>query len=329
MNDAKQRLEIPGPLGFGGAPLGDMFERGDDATARTTLEAAWDHGIRHFDTSPHYGVGVSEQRMGALLATKPRDEYFLSTKVGRLLEPSPSGPEAQHPFVHGLWFRRRLDYGGDAAKRCVEDSLQRMGVGRLDVVYIHDLAEDALGSEWTEHFRVAMGGAAKALTELRDQGVIRGWGLGVNRAEPCVRALDEADPDVFLLATQYHLLDQSGGEQLFPKCLERGVRVVVGSPYGSGVLAGGAHYNYQEARDEPIALRDRIASVCERHGVDIKAAALQFSAAHPAVAAIIPGAKRPDRIPQNVELMKTPISADLWADLKAEGLLSPDAHVPG
>jgi D-threo-aldose 1-dehydrogenase len=150
----------------------------------------------------------------------------------------------------------------------------------------------------------------------------------VNRAEPCLRTLEEADPDVFLLATQYHLLDTTGGESLFPKCLERGVRVVVGSPFGSGILAGGGHYNYQDAGSAQVAARDRIAEICERHGIDIKAAALQFSAAHPAVAAVIPGAKRPDRIPQNVELMKASIPADLWTDLEREGLLPPEAHTP-
>ena len=328
MTQGKHPLEIPGPLGFGGAPLGDMFERTDDATARATLEAAWDHGIRHFDTAPHYGAGLSEQRFGAFLATKPRDAYFLSTKVGRLLDPSPSGPEQEHPFVGGLWFRRRLDYGHDAAKRCVEDCLQRMGVGRIDVAYIHDLAEDALGAEWQEHFRTAMKGAAKALTELREQGVIRGWGLGVNRVEPCLRALDESDPDVFLLATQYHLLDTTGADELFPKCLERGARVVVGAPFGSGVLAGGGHYDYREATPEAIWQRDRLRHVCDRHGVDLKAAALQFSAAHPAVAATIPGAKHPGRVPQNVELMKARIPAAFWAELKERELLPADAHTP-
>lgn len=195
--------------------------------------------------------------------------------------------------MHGLWFRRRLDYGGDAAKRCVEDSLQHMGIGRIDVVYIHDLAEDALGPEWTKHFHVAMQGAAKALTELREQSVIRGWGLGVNQVEPCMRALDEGDPDVFLLATQYHLLGTTGAKELFPRCLERGARVVVGSPFGSGILAGGGHYNYQEATPEAVWQRDRLRHVCDRHGVDLKAAALQFSAAHPAVAAIIPVPRAP------------------------------------
>ena len=233
MANARPDYPIPGPLGFGGAPLGDMYQRVDNRTAYDTLEAAWAQGVRYFDTAPHYGAGLSEQRFGQFLSTQPRDDYVLSTKVGRVLEPTPEGPEAMPPFVHGLWFRRRLDYSADGARRSLEYSLQRLGVGRIDMVYIHDLAEDALGAEWSEHFGRAMQGAARALTELREQGVIRGWGLGVNRIKPCLWALEQADPDVFLLATQYHLLDQSGAESLFPACLERGVRVVIGSPFGS------------------------------------------------------------------------------------------------
>jgi D-threo-aldose 1-dehydrogenase len=329
MAETATRIQMPGPLGFGGGPIGDMFAACDDATARATLAAAWDNGIRHFDTAPHYGAGLSERRMGAFLATKPRDAYFLSTKVGRLLEPAPDGPELEHPFVGGLHFKRRLDYGYEAAQRGVADCLQRLGVGRLDVVYIHDLSPDALGTAWTEHFRAAMEGAAQALTELRDRGTIRGWGLGVNRVEPCLRALDEADPDVFLLATQYHLLDQTGGERLLPACRERGIPVVVGSPFASGLLAGGAHYNYQHADPEPVWQRDRLRHVCDRHGVDLKAAAAQFSAAHPAVGAILPGAKHPDRIRDKVELMQQSIPAAFWAELKERHLLGGDAHTPG
>ncbi|MEX1081686.1 MAG: aldo/keto reductase [Halofilum sp. (in: g-proteobacteria)] len=328
MANGQPRVAIPGPLGFGGAPLGDMFARTDNPTAYRTLEAAWDSGVRYFDTAPHYGAGLSEQRFGSFLATKPRDEYVLSTKVGRVLEPAPAGPEAMPPFVHGLWFRRRLDYSGDGAKRALEDSLQRLGVGRIDYVFIHDLAEDALGPEWTEHFATAMKGAAQALSQLREEGVIRGWGLGVNHVEPCLRALRESDPDVFLLATQYHLLDQTGAEELFPACVERGVRVVVGSPFASGLLAGGRHYAYAEADSTLVARRDRMAEISERHGVDLRTAAMQFSAAHPAVAAIIPGAKHPDRVLQNRALMGQAVPADLWAELKHEGLLPQDAQTP-
>lgn len=314
-------------MGFGGAPLGDMYTRSDDEHARQTLAAAWDHGIRYYDTAPHYGAGLSEQRFGSFLARKPRSEYILSTKVGRVLEPADE-PEATGPFVGGLYFKRRVDYSYDAAKQAVHDSLQRMGVGYLDIVYIHDLSPDALGDEWTGHFDTAMSGAAVALTEMRDQGLIHGWGLGVNTIEPCLRALEQSDPDVFLLATQYHLLNTAGADALFPRCLERNVGVVVGAPFGSGLLAGGDHYLYEKAADEPRRIRDRMAEICQRFDVDLKAAALQFSAAHPAVDSIIPGASKPERIPQNQELFAADIPAGLWAEFKSEGLLPESAHVP-
>jgi D-threo-aldose 1-dehydrogenase len=204
-----------------------------------------------------------------------------------------------------------------------------LGVGRIDAIYIHDLSPDALGETWTDHFRAAMDGAAQALSELRDEGVIRGWGLGVNRVEPCLRALDEAEPDVFLLATQYHLLDQTGGEQLLPACAERGIQVVVGSPFASGLLAGGEHYNYERATPEPIWQRDRLRHVCDRHGVELEAAAAQFSAAHPAVAAILPGAKKPERIRDKVDLMQQRIPVAFWDELKERHLLRAHAHTPG
>lgn len=327
MSDFKNSGPRLDRLGFGGAPLGDMFVHSDDERARATLAAAWDQGIRYYDTAPHYGAGLSEQRFGSFLARKPRSEYILSTKVGRVLEPADE-PEATGPFVGGLYFNRRMDYSYDGAKQAVHDSLQRMGVGYLDIVYIHDLSPDALGDEWTEHFATAMSGAAKALTEMRDQGLIHGWGLGVNTIEPCLRTLDEADPDIFLLATQYHLLNTAGADQLFPRCLERNVSVVIGAPFGSGLLAGGDHYLYEKAADEPVRIRDRMAEICTAHGVDLKAAALQFSAAHPAVDSIIPGASRPERIPQNKALFEAEIPPDLWAEFKSEGLLPPSAHVP-
>lgn len=328
MSDFKISGPALDPMGFGGAPLGDMFAHSDDGQSRATLEAAWANGIRYYDTSPHYGAGLSEQRLGAFLARKPRSEYVLSTKVGRVLEPA-EAPEATAPFVGGLYFSRRLDYSYDGVKRAVHDSLQRMGVGHLDMVFIHDLSPDALGDSWTDHFATAMTGAARALTEMRENGVIRGWGLGVNTVEPCMRTLDEADPDVFLLATQYHLLNTAGAEELFPKCLERNVGVVVGAPFGSGLLAGGAHYLYEEAGGEPTRIRDRMAGICNSHGVDLKAAALQFAAAHPAVDSVIPGASKPERIPENRAQFKADIPRDVWAEFKHEGLLPDSAHVPG
>jgi len=324
---ASERFKPPGPLGFGGAPLGDMFQAVDDATAEATLEAAWDSGIRYFDTAPHYGAGLSEHRFGAVLRRHRRDDYVLSTKVGRLLEPSVE-PEIGHPFVSGLAFRRVMDYSAAGARRSVEDSLQRMAVGRIDIVYVHDLAADHLGDAWTEAFETAREGAFRELIKMREEGLIRAWGLGVNLPEPCIRALKESDPDIFLLAGRYSLLDLTGLKELFPLCAERGAHVVVGGPYNSGLLAGGRTFEYQEAPPEQVAARDRLAAVAKKHGVDLRAAALQFCAAHPVVAAVIPGAKHPDRVRQNAELMRQKIPAAFWATLKSQSLLPENAPTP-
>ena len=316
----------PGPLGFGGAPLGNMFEPVDEDTAEAALIAAWDSGVRYFDTAPHYGSGLSEHRFGSVLRRYPREAFTLSTKVGRLLRPDASRPD-NSPFVDGLPFRVEADYSYDATMRSVEDSCQRLGLAQIDIAFVHDLAADHLGDAWEDQFEVARTGAFRALTRLRDEGVIKGWGLGVNLTEPCVRALEQADPDVFLLAGRYSLLNQPALDQLFPMCADRGVHVVVGGPYNSGLLAGGRTFEYQEAPPEMIARRDRIAAVCERHGADIRSAALQFCAAHPVVAAIIPGAKRAEKVEDNARLMAATVPAAVWQELKHEGLVPADSPV--
>jgi D-threo-aldose 1-dehydrogenase len=313
----------PGPLGFGGAPLGNMFDVVDDVTAEAALAAAWDSGVRYFDTAPHYGSGLSEHRFGNVLRRYPREQFVLSTKVGRLLRPDPSRPE-NPPFVDGLPFRVESDYSYDATMRSVEDSCQRLGLAQIDIAYVHDLAADHLGDAWEEQFEIARTGAFRALAELRDAGVIKGWGLGVNLTEPSIRALEEADPDVFLLAGRYSLLNQPALDRLFPMCEARGVHVVVGGPYNSGLLAGGRTFEYQDAPPEMIAKRDRIAAICEAHGADIRAAALQFCAAHPVVAAIIPGAK----VEENARLMAADVPTAVWQALKDEQLIPADAPTP-
>jgi len=317
----------PGPLGFGGAPLGNMFEEVDDATAEAALAAAWNTGVRYFDTAPHYGSGLSEHRFGNILRRYPREGFVLSTKVGRLLRPDANRPD-NPPFKNGLPFRVEVDYSYGATVRSVEDSCQRLGLAQIDIAFVHDLAADHLGEAWTEQFELARNGAFRALTDLREQGVIKGWGLGVNLTEPCIRALEEADPDVFLLAGRYSLLDQPALDRLFPMCAERGVHVVVGGPYNSGLLAGGRNFDYQEASPEMVAKRDNILAICERHGADIRAAALQFCAAHPVVAAIIPGAKRAEKVQDNARLMTATVAAAVWQELRDASLIPADAPVP-
>ncbi|MFC3125904.1 aldo/keto reductase [Pseudoroseomonas globiformis] len=324
---ANPRFVPPGPLGFGGAPLGDMFAKISDAEAIATLDAAWDAGIRYFDTAPHYGAGLSEHRFGVALRQRPRDEYVLSTKVGRMLVPTLPG-ELAHPFLSALPFRRRQDYSAEATRRSIEDSLQRMAIGQIDIAFVHDLAPDHLGDGYEDAYRVACQGAFPELTRMREEGLIRAWGLGVNLTEPCVRTLRDADPDVFLLAGRYSLLDLNGLAELFPLCSERGAHVVIGGPYNSGLLAGGTTFDYQEAPPEQVAARDKFLDVADRHGVDLRAAALQFCAAHPVVASVIPGAKHPNRVRQNAALMTKAIPAEFWKTLKAEGLLPPQAPTP-
>jgi D-threo-aldose 1-dehydrogenase len=239
----------------------------------------------------------------------------------------PSEPESP-PFIRGLPFRGEYDYSYDGTMRSIEDSYQRLGLAQIDIVYIHDLAADHHGAAWEELFEVAMNGAAKALIRLRDEGVIKGWGMGVNLTEPCERALQTSDPDVFLLAGRYSLLNQPALDRLFPMCAERGVHVVVGGPYNSGLLAGGRNFEYQEAPPEMVQKRDLMAEICGRHGVDLRSAALQFCAAHPVVAAIIPGAKHADKVRENAQLMVAKIPSAMWSELKEERLIPPDAPTP-
>ncbi len=321
------RITLP-RLGLGGAPLGNMFHSVDEATADLTLSAAWDAGIRLYDTSPHYGAGLSEQRYGRLLSKKPRDQFVLSSKVGRLLKPA-ARPENAKPFVDELPNARILDYSADGARRSIEDSLQRLDLERIDIVYIHDVSEDQHGPKWREYFAEAMQGAAKALTAMREEGTIGGWGLGVNLIEPCQLALQQSDPDLFLLAGRYTLLDHADAlRTLLPQCLERGVGIVVGGPFNSGVLAGGGNYDYAPA-DAPIRHKvERLSAICERFGVEPGAAALQFCLAHPAVAAAIPGSANPQRPAQYLALLDAAIPADFWLALRQEGVLAEEAPTP-
>ncbi|WP_421684008.1 aldo/keto reductase [Stutzerimonas urumqiensis] len=322
------RISLPS-LGLGGAPLGNMFHAVSEATADATLQAAWDAGFRYYDVSPHYGAGLAEQRFGRLLSTKPRDEYVLSTKVGRLLEPS-DRPENAKPFVEELPNKRVVDYSADGARRSLEDSLSRMGVDRIDLVFIHDVSEDQWGPQWRDYFAEAMAGAAKALTQLRDEGVIRGWGLGVNKVEPCRLALEQSDPDVFLLAGRYSLLDHREAlETLFPTCQARDVGVVVGGPFNSGVLAGGGHFEYDRIPHDIQARKSRLDALAERFGVDLRSAALHFCLANPAVISVIPGTANPERPQQYKALYKSPVSDAFWRALVDEGLLHDDVPLPG
>jgi D-threo-aldose 1-dehydrogenase len=323
------RFAPPGPLGMGGAPLGNLLGEVSEEDARGALEAAWASGIRYYDTAPQYGFGLSEHRFGAMLRTRDRDSFTLSTKVGRLLVPAPGMARTRENWVRALEFRMRYDYSEKAAWQSIEQSLHRLGLSRIDIALIHDIGEDTHGRAWRAQFDEAMAGAAKALTEMRRQGVIKAWGLGVNRVEPCLMALEQADPDVFLCAGRYTLLDHAALDLLLPACARRGVRVVMGGPYNSGLLAGGSTFNYTQAPAEMVEKAGRLRAVCTRFGVDLKAAALQFIAAHPVIAAVIPGGRTAAEVRDNVAMMTTPIPAELWSALRAENLIPAHAPTPG
>jgi len=317
-----------GPLGAGSAPLGNLGTVVPEGAAIACLQAAWDAGIRHYDTAPHYGAGLAEHRLGDALRSQPRDAYTLSTKVGRLLHAAPDTPAMNQGFLHALPFRRTFDYTAAGTIRSLEDSHQRTGLSRFDIVYIHDCAEDWHGPAWKDRFAEAMTGAAQVLTALRDRGEIRAWGMGLNLVEPALACLDAARPDIFLIAGRYTLLDHTAPERLFAACAARGVKVVLGGPYNSGLLAGGTTFNYQPAKADMVARANAIRAICERHGVDIKAAALQFCAAHPVVAAVIPGPRTSAEVQQNAALMQVAIPGALWGELRRVGLLPESAPTP-
>ncbi|MFI2415143.1 aldo/keto reductase [Streptomyces sp. NPDC018947] len=327
---------LPARLGLGTAPLGNMFRAIPDEDAHATVEAAWDQGIRYYDTAPFYGAGLAEERLGEVLSAKPRDEYLLSTKIGRVILDEtetevPDFGEKGGLFEHGNPNKILHEWTADATERSIEGSLRRMGVDRFDIVWVHDIAQDFHGDAWVSKFEEARTGAFRVLSRLRDEGVIRAWGLGVNKTEPIemTLALDEPKPDGFLLAGRYTLLDHSHAlQRLLPMAQEQDVDMVVGGPYSSGILAGGTNFEYQQAPPEIIEKVKRIKALTDRHGISIKAAALQFSLAHPVAAAVIPGATRPSRIAEDTAALNEDIPAAFWTDLRAAGLVSPAAPLP-
>ncbi|ROM34083.1 D-threo-aldose 1-dehydrogenase [Pseudomonas poae] len=328
---------IANPLGFGTAPLGNMFRNVPQAEVQATVDAAWNNGVRYFDTAPFYGAGLSESRLGEALMGRPRDEYVLSSKVGRILLDELEDPgsrelgEKSGLFEHGNRNRIVNDYSADATLRSIEDSLRRLKTDHLDIVWIHDIAQDFYGDEWLERFETARKGAFRVLTRLREEGVIKAWGLGVNRVEPIELTLDlnEPQPDGFLLAGRYSLLDHDRAlQRVMPQALEQGVGIVVGGPYSSGVTAGGEHFEYQKATQPVLDKLERIREVARAHGVDVKAAALQFALAHPAVVAAIPGATRPLHANEDHAALSARIPAAFWNALRQQGLISALAPVP-
>ncbi|MGO4665233.1 aldo/keto reductase [Bosea sp. 2RAB26] len=329
---------LPGKLGFGAAPLGNMFRDIPEQEALATVEAAWKDGIRYFDNAPFYGAGLAEIRMGEALNGRPRDEYVISTKVGRVILDEIEDVSARdlgekgEVFKHGRPNRIVNDYSEAATLRSIEDSLKRLKTDRIEIAWVHDVAQDFYGDEWLGVFEASRKGAFRALDRLRDEGVIKGWGLGVNRVEPLelLLGLDGPRPDGFLLAGRYTLLDHARAlQRVMPLVTERGLGIVVGGPYSSGALVGGPNFEYAPMTTEIRAKVARIKAIADRHGVSMKAAGLQFSLANPAVAAVIPGASQPSRIAEDRAALQEVVPAAFWRELREAGLVHPDAPLPG
>lgn len=318
-------------LGFGSAPLGNYLRALSEKDCDKTLSAAWDAGLRYFDTAPLYGFGLSEDRVGRNLQGHDRSEYILSTKVGRILEPCDASEVESGFFIDTPNMRFIYDYSYDGVMRSYEESLKRLRLDNVEILYIHDIDSFAHGSRegCEERFRELMDqGGWRALVELRDRGDVAALGLGVNEWQPCARLLELADPDLFLLAGRYTLLEQEPIDTLFPQCTEQGVGVVIGGPYNSGVLAGRSTFNYGEIPAEVDEKVKKLQEVCGNHSVRLPAAALQFVLAHPLVVSVIPGPQTPEETKQNVDLLADTIPAAFWEELKAKKLLHADVPVP-
>lgn len=322
-------------LGLGGASYGSLFHDVPERDAMDTIDAAWEAGIRYFDTSPWYGLGLSEVRTGAGLRHRPRSEYVLSTKVGRWLKaPVDESRFDGSPWTAPLHFEVVFDYTYDGIMRAYEQSQLRLGLARYDVAVIHDLDYwyHKPDSRLQAYFDQLSTSGWRAISELRAHGLLRAVGAGINGLGLMPRFLEIVDLDFFLIAMPYTLLRQEVLDEEFPACTEQGIGFVIGAPYQSGLLAtgasGGGHYDYAEAPAHVLEKVRRMEAVCERHGVPLAAAALQFPLGHPSVATVIPGARSRAHVERNVAVVRHDIPSDLWAELKHEGLLREDAPVP-
>lgn len=310
-------------LGLGGAPLAGLYEGVTQEQAAATIQRHLSHGLNFFDTAPLYGSGLSETRLGSVLSARDRSSFVLATKVGRLLVPDPhrTSTDIWSPEIPPL--KAVFDFSYDGTMRSMKESLKRLNLDRVDILHIHDP---------DNHFTEAMNGAYRALAQLRSEGVIRAVSAGMNQAEMLARLAREGEFDCFLLAGRYTLLDHVGLRELLPLCVEKHISIIIGGPYNSGILATGAvegaRYDYAIAPPEIMERVRRIEAVCHRHGIPLKAAALQFPLAHPAVAAIIPGGRSPEEVDQNVRMVEHPIPSDFWAELRASSLIPAEAPVP-
>lgn len=322
-------------LGFGTAPLGNLYRAISDEEAAAVLDEAWETGCRYFDTAPLYGFGLAETRMNRFLRSKKRDDYVLSTKVGRLLEVcAPEDRTGIGKFFDTPSRREIYDYSYDGVMRSFEFSLERLGVDRVDILYAHDIDVFNHGSREACNARIdeLMRGGYYALLSLRDQGVIKAFGVGMNEWQPAQTMAERGDFDIFLLAGRYTLLEQEALETFLPLCETRGIGIALGGPYNSGVLATGpvegAFYNYEPAPPEILDRVHRIQEICGKHGVELREAAIRFPLLHPCVVSVIPGGQSVEQVKDNKETMSAEIPDTLWSDLKSAGLMREDAPTP-
>jgi D-threo-aldose 1-dehydrogenase len=323
VNDARERVPLGRRalsvtrLGLGTAPLGGLYEPVAEEAAHAVVERAWNLGVRLFDTAPLYGFGSSEQRLGEALRSRPRDDFVISTKVGRLLRPN-GAPEPSlfsgAPPLHPVF-----DFSYEGTLRSLDQSLVRLGLDRVDVVLIHDP---------DDHFDAALDGAYRALERLREEGAVAAIGVGMNQSELLCRFAREGDFDCFLLAGRYTLLDASALAELLPLCEERGIAVIAGGVFNSGILAGGSTYDYAPAPAPVVERARRVAETCARWEVPLEAAAVQFPLGHPAVACALAGCRSTDELEEDVRLFELDLPVGLWDDLRAEGLLPEEAPTP-
>jgi D-threo-aldose 1-dehydrogenase len=322
-------------FGMGGVPLGNEFAVVTDKDAYATIEAAWNAGVRYYDMAPWYGLGLAERRYGYFLHNKNRNEFVLSSKVGKLLKASKTAKNKEYfpfsPSPNDVVY----DYTASGVRRSIEDSLQRLGIDSLDIAFVHDISPDNkyLPTPWQEQFEIARKGAFPELTRMREEGLIKGWGIGVNTPEPILRLLEVADPDVCLLASQYSLIDHKNAlDQVFPAAKTKNVSFVIGSSLNAGFISGSPRYNYgKESYKIPPAFlekRKKLREVASNHGVELRTAALQFSAAPDIAAALVVGASSEQQILADYTSLQTSIPAQFWAELKAQNLIEQNAPVP-
>jgi D-threo-aldose 1-dehydrogenase len=334
-NTSTGHYKPPFKFAMGGVPLGNEFEIVTDDEAYATIEAAWNAGVRYYDMAPWYGLGLAERRYGSFLHNKDRSEYVLSTKVGKLLKASKTAKSKGYfpfsPSPNDVVY----DYTASGVRRSIEDSLQRLGIDSIDIAFVHDISSDNkyLPTPWQEQFAIAQKGAFPELTRMREEGLIKGWGIGVNTPEPIMRLLEVADPDICLLASQYSLIDHKNAlDQVFPAARAKNVSFVVGSSLNAGFISGSPRYNYgKDSYKIPPAFlekRKKLREVAGNYGVDLRTAALQFSAAPDVAAALVVGCRSEQQILADYTSMQTKIPAEFWTELKAQKLIEQNAPTP-